>query len=69
MPTGNITLIGVSDKELIAIVQTKDSSAGTVAINQINPTGPTFSVTLTWSDPAGFRNLATLLQALVGLGG
>jgi hypothetical protein len=69
MISGSCNLNNVSDKELIAIVQAKDASSGTLFINQINPAGPGFNVVVMWNDEAGFRNLATLLHTLVGLGG
>ena len=69
MIIGQITLNGVNDKELVAIIQAKDASATTLSTKQITPSGPTFAVTLEWNNEAGFRNLSTLLQTLVGLGG
>jgi hypothetical protein len=75
MITGQITLNAVADKEMIAIIQAQDASAGTLAISQMQPTNAGANppkqifnnVTITWNTEAGFRTLAAMLHTLVNL--
>lgn len=73
MITGSISLSGVSDQEMIAILQAQSASASTLTVNQVTPatTGGNQpkqifnNVNISWTSEAGFRSLATMLHTLV----
>ena len=75
MITGSITLNGLTDLDMIAILEAQNASASTLTVNQVqpgtvagNPPMQVFNnVMISWNTEAGFRALAAMLQTLTNL--